>query len=176
MTATDALVRDLLVSYPDFPRPGILFRDLTPVFADGPAFRAVIDDLVAPFLGSFDAVAGIEARGFLLASAAAYVTGTGVLAVRKSGKLPGSLLTEHYGLEYADDALEMAPGTLAAGSRVLLLDDVLATGGSLNAAARLLDRAGYPLAGIGVVLELDGLPGRASLAHLRGDLHATLTL
>ena len=176
MSNAAASVRSLLADYPDFPLPGILFRDLTPVFADGDAFRSVIDDLLFPFEGLFDAVAGIEARGFLLASAAAYATGTGVVAIRKSGKLPGRVLTERYGLEYANDALEIAPGTLPAGTRVLLLDDVLATGGSLNAAARLLEQAGCALAGIGVVLELGELGGRDTLAHLRREVHATLTL
>jgi adenine phosphoribosyltransferase len=173
---TADVVRALLDSYPDFPTEGVLFRDLTPVFASGPAFRAVVEDLLAPFLGRFDVVAGVEARGFLLASAAAFATGTGVLAVRKAGKLPGTVLTEHYGLEYAQDSLQLAPGRLPAGTRVLLLDDVLATGGSLTAASRLLAGAGYALAGIGVVLELGDLPGRSVLDALGVDVHATLTL
>ena len=173
---TADVVRALLDSYPDFPTQGIVFRDLTPVFASGPAFHAVIDDLLAPFLGRFDVVAGVEARGFLLAAAAAFATGTGVLAVRKAGKLPGTVLTEHYGLEYAQDSLQLAPGRLPAGTRVLLLDDVLATGGSLTAASRLLAGAGYALTGIGVVLELGDLPGRSVLEPLGVEVHATLTL
>jgi adenine phosphoribosyltransferase len=173
---TADVVRALLDSYPDFPTGGVLFRDLTPVFASGAAFRAVVEDLLEPFLGRFDVVAGVEARGFLLAAAAAFATGTGVLAVRKAGKLPGTVLTEHYGLEYAQDSLQLAPGRLPAGTRVLLLDDVLATGGSLTAASRLLDGAGYSLAGIGVVLELGDLPGRSVLDALGVPVHATLTL
>ncbi len=175
-TETADVVRALLDSYPDFPTEGVVFRDLTPVFASGPAFRAVIEDLLAPFIGRFDVVAGVEARGFLLASAVAFATGTGVLAVRKAGKLPGTVLTEHYGLEYAQDSLQLAPGRLPAGTRVLLLDDVLATGGSLTAASRLIAGAGYTLTGIGVVLELGALPGRSVLGPLGVDVHATLTL
>ncbi len=173
---TADIVRALMDSYPDFPTEGVTFRDLTPVFASGPAFRAVIEDLLAPFLGRYDVVAGVEARGFLLASAVAFATGTGVLAIRKAGKLPGTVLTEHYGLEYAHDSLQLAPGRLPSGTRVLLLDDVLATGGSLTAASRLIAGAGYTLAGIGVVLELGDLPGRSVLDALGVQVHATLTL
>ena len=175
-TETADVVRALLDSYPDFPTEGVLFRDLTPVFASGPAFRAVVEDVLSPFLGRFDVVAGVEARGFLLAAAAAFASGTGALAVRKAGKLPGTVLTEHYGLEYGRDALQLAPGRLPAGTRVLLLDDVLATGGSLTAASRLITGAGYELAGIGVVLELGDLPGRSALGPLNVEVHATLTL
>jgi len=167
------LVASLLLTVPDFPEPGILFRDLTPVLADGPALRAVVDDLVAAG-GPVDAVAGVEARGFLLAAAAAYASGVGTLAVRKAGKLPGEVLRESYDLEYGQAAIELHPGQLPAGSRVLLLDDVLATGGTLEAAARLLERAGYEVAGIGVVLEIAGLGGRARLAGR--DVHAIIAL
>ncbi|MDQ0745702.1 adenine phosphoribosyltransferase [Clavibacter sp. B3I6] len=172
-TPVSDLVRSLLLTVPDFPQPGILFRDLTPVLADGPALRAVVDDLVAAG-GPVDAVAGVEARGFLLAAAAAYASGVGTLAVRKAGKLPGEVLRESYDLEYGDAAIELHPGQLPVGSRVLLLDDVLATGGTLEAAARLLERAGYEVAGIGVVLELEGLGGRARLAGR--DVHAIIAL
>ncbi len=172
-TPASDLVRSLLLTVPDFPQPGILFRDLTPVLADGPALRAVVDDLVAA-CGPVDAVAGVEARGFLLAAAAAYASGVGTLAVRKAGKLPGEVLRETYALEYGEAAIELHPGQLAPGSRVLLLDDVLATGGTLEAAARLLERAGYEVAGIGVVLELADLGGRERLAG--HDVRAILTV
>jgi adenine phosphoribosyltransferase len=154
----------LLVSVPDFPEPGILFRDLAPVFADGTAFRALVDDLAEHFAGGFDAVAGVEARGFVLAAAVAYAAGAGVLVVRKAGKLPGVVLSETYALEYGSASLELEPNRLPAGSRVLVLDDVLATGGTLSASARLISRAGYEIAGFGVVLELEALGGRARLA------------
>ncbi|WP_125611627.1 adenine phosphoribosyltransferase [Specibacter cremeus] len=159
-----ATIGRLCATVPDYPEPGIIFKDLTPVFADGAALREVVDALVAPFAGRFDAVAGVEARGFLLAAAAAYATGTGMITVRKAGKLPRALFTERYALEYGKAALEIHQGDVAAGTRVLLLDDVLATGGTLGVAVRLLERAGADVTGIGVVLELASLPGRAALA------------
>jgi adenine phosphoribosyltransferase len=164
-TPAARLVESLLTSIPDFPEPGILFRDLTPVFADAEAFCAVIDELVAPFAGQFDAIAGVDARGFLLAGAAAYRSDVGVLAIRKKGKLPGVVLTETYDLEYGTASLELHPEQLATGSRVLILDDVLATGGTISASARLIERAGYQVAGIATVLELLDLGGRALLAE-----------
>ncbi|WP_416348819.1 adenine phosphoribosyltransferase [Microbacterium sp. STN6] len=153
----------MLATIPDFPEPGILFRDLAPVFADAPAFRAITDELLERFEGRFDAVAGVEARGFVLAAAAAYASGTGLVIIRKPGKLPGNVLTERYDLEYGSAELQLEPGHLPAGSRVLILDDVLATGGTLAAAAHLTERAGYAVAGFGVVLELEGLGGRGRL-------------
>lgn len=148
---------------PDFPEPGILFRDLTPVFANGPAFRAVVDGLIEPFVGLFDAVAGLEARGFLLAAAAAIDAGVGVLPIRKAGKLPGETLKETYDLEYGNATFEVSPDALPQGSRVLILDDVLATGGTIGASVELVERAGWNVVGIAVVLEIEALAGRARL-------------
>lgn len=164
MTTATQYVDRLTATIPDFPTPGILFRDLTPVFADADAFRAIIDELSEHFAGRFDAVAGVEARGFLLAAAVAYATHTRLVPIRKAGKLPGEVLREDYGLEYGAAALELRTEQLPAGTRVLILDDVLATGGSCGAAVNLIERAGYTVAGLGLVLELEGLPGRASLA------------
>ncbi|CAH0203387.1 Adenine phosphoribosyltransferase [Plantibacter sp. T3] len=164
MTTATQYVDRLTATIPDFPTPGILFRDLTPVFADADAFRAIIDELAARFEGRFDAVAGVEARGFLLAAAVAYATHTRLVPIRKAGKLPGEVLREDYGLEYGAAALELRTEQLPAGTRVLILDDVLATGGSCGAAVNLIERAGYEVAGLGLVLELEGLPGRASLS------------
>ena len=158
------LVDRLTLVVPDFPEPGILFRDLTPTLADAAALRAITDELVGRFAGAFDLVAGIEARGFLLAAAAAYAAGTGVVAVRKAGKLPPATLVEHYELEYGAAALEIRADQLAPGTRVLVLDDVLATGGTVDATCTLLERAGAQVAGVGVVLELTGLGGRERLA------------
>lgn len=158
------LVLELSDTIPDFPKSGIVFRDLTPVFADANAFAAVIDDLADRFRGRFDAVAGVEARGFLLAAALAYAEHVPLAAVRKAGKLPGTVLSEDYALEYGTATLQIRPGQLASGTRVLILDDVLATGGSSHAAARLIERAGYSVSGIGLVLELEGLGGRERLA------------
>ncbi|MCC9206528.1 adenine phosphoribosyltransferase [Arthrobacter sp. zg-Y769] len=148
---------------PDYPKPGIVFRDLTPVFADGPALRRVVDALIAPFAGQFDFVAGVEARGFLLAAAAAYASGKGVITVRKPGKLPREVFSESYSMEYGDSTLELHRDDMPVGSRVLILDDVLATGGTLGAAARLIRKAGAEVAGFGVVLELGDLDGRNRL-------------
>lgn len=159
------LLDRLTALVPDFPAPGIAFRDLTPVFADGPALKATVDALVAPFAGRVDVVAGVEARGFVLAAAAAYALGVGMLPVRKAGKLPREVIAEEYALEYSTATLEVHPADLPAGCRVLLLDDVLATGGTLAAAARLVERAGWSLAGIAVLLELGGLGGRAALGR-----------
>jgi adenine phosphoribosyltransferase len=157
------LVDRLTAVVPDFPRPGVVFRDLTPTLADATALRAITDELVAGFAGRFDLVAGIEARGFLLAAAAAYASGSGVLAVRKAGKLPPETITERYELEYGSAALEVRPGQFPVGARVLVIDDVLATGGTVAATCTLLERAGATVAGVGVVLELLGLGGRGRL-------------
>jgi len=158
-----ALVERLTAVVPDFPRTGVLFRDVTPVFADPVAFSAVCRALAEPF-DAVDAVAGIEARGFALAGGIAAQLGIGVLTVRKAGKLPGDVLTEAYQLEYGEAAVEVRPGQLPAGSRVLVVDDVLATGGTADATLTLLARAGYDTVGFAALLELDGLEGRTRLA------------
>ena len=158
------LVSSLIRSIPDFPEPGVTFRDLTPVFASGPALHALGTSLTEPFAGRFDDIGGVEARGFLIAGAASALTGAGVLTVRKAGKLPRAVLTEAYDLEYGQAALEVHEGDLPPGSRVLIVDDVLATGGTVAAAARLVERAGWQVAGISVAIELTGLGGRAALA------------
>jgi len=157
------LITDLTAIVEDFPKPGILFRDLTPVFADGHALRVVTDALVAPFAGKVDAVAGVEARGFVLAAAAAYALGVGVLIIRKPGKLPRHHLSKSYDLEYGSATLEVQPDDLPKGSRILVLDDILATGGTLAASAHLVEEAGWTIAGISVVLELEELDGRSAL-------------
>jgi adenine phosphoribosyltransferase len=157
------LVEEHTAIIEDFPKPGITFRDLTPVFADGAALRAVTDALVAPFAGRIDAVAGVEARGFLLAASAAHALGLGVLVIRKPGKLPREVISESYDLEYGSTSLEVQPSDFPPGTRILLLDDVLATGGTLAASSRLMERAGWVVAGVSVVLELGELDGRANL-------------
>ncbi len=149
----------------DFPQPGVLFRDLTPVLADAAALDAVARALAA---AAPDAtlIAGLESRGFLLGAAAAMIAGTGVLAIRKPGKLPGSVLSESYQLEYGTARLELHPDDVPAGARVLVIDDVLATGGTAAAACRLLRRAGADIAGVAVAVELTDLRGRAALPGL----------
>ncbi|WP_353826391.1 adenine phosphoribosyltransferase [Agromyces sp. SYSU T0242] len=172
----EAQVRDLVESrlamIPDFPEPGVVFRDLTPVFADGPAFHALSEALTAPFSGRFDHLAGLEARGFLLAGAASALCGAGVLPVRKAGKLPRTTIREEYALEYGTAAFEVHEGELPAGSRVLIVDDVLATGGTVEAAARLIERAGWQVAGVTVAIELEALGGRARI----GDAYEVRSL
>ncbi|WP_127794701.1 adenine phosphoribosyltransferase [Agromyces sp. LHK192] len=159
-----SLVESRLAVIPDFPEPGIVFRDLTPVFADPEAFHALAESLTEPFAGRFDVLAGLEARGFLLAAAASALCGAGVLTVRKAGKLPRAVLREEYALEYGTAALEVHEGELPPGTRVLVVDDVLATGGTVGASARLIRRAGWEVAGVSVAIELDGLGGREALA------------
>jgi adenine phosphoribosyltransferase len=154
--------RSLILELPDYPSEGILFRDITPLLADGEAFRVTVDALIAPFLGSFDVVAGLEARGFLLASAAAYASGTGLMPIRKAGKLPRPAANVGYSLEYGAAEVE-AHADLPRGSRVLLIDDVLATGGTLAAAHTLLRDLGYAAAGTAVLFEIDELGGRRTV-------------
>ena len=168
------LVGELTRSIPDFPEAGIVFRDLTPVFADGQALHAVTQALVEPYRGQIDAVAGVEARGFLLSATAAYELGIGTLLIRKPGKLPGTVLSRDYDLEYGSASLEVQPADLPLGSRVLLVDDVLATGGTLAAAASLIEEAGWIVAGISVVMELDGLGGRDKLPGR--DIHTIVSV
>ncbi len=162
----------LVVDVPDYPHPGILFKDLTGVFADGAAFAAVATELAAR-AGDADVVAGIEARGFLLGAAVALVAGTGVVPVRKAGKLPRVAASRTYDLEYGSAALELPAGAVTPGARVFVVDDVLATGGTGAATAELLAEAGADVVGFGVLLELTALGGRDRLAPL--PVHALLT-
>lgn len=154
---------------PDYPKPGVLFRDIAPMLADAAALRAVTDALLAPFAGRFDLVAGVEARGFLLAGAAAATAGVGLIPIRKAGKIPNPAASVSYALEYGSATIEINHG-VPAGSRVLLLDDVIATGGTFVAARTLIERVGATLVGASVVLELDELGGRAAVEPV--ELHA----
>ena len=178
----DELIAGLTVDVPDYPEPGVLFRDLTPVFADGPAFRRVVDGLAAPSASDpraaaiadarprpaddpgFDVVVGVEARGFLLAAAVALDAGVGVVPVRKAGKLPRARVAVDYALEYGTATLEMHEDSLRPGDRVLVVDDVLATGGTLLAAISLVERLGGLVTAVSVVVELSALGGRQRLA------------
>jgi adenine phosphoribosyltransferase len=161
-TLIAALTREVA----DFPSPGIQFKDLTPVLAD-PDGLAAVTDALAEIASGAELIAGVDARGFLLGGAVATRLGTGVLAVRKGGKLPPPVLTQTYTLEYGSATLEIpAEGIDLAGRNVVIIDDVLATGGTLAATARLLDDAGASVAGAAVVLELVGLRGRDAVAPL----------
>jgi adenine phosphoribosyltransferase len=155
-----ALVRDV----PDFPEPGIVFKDITPVLADENAFSTIIDLIVVHFgRGNVDKVLGIEARGFLLAAPVAYHFGAGVVPVRKKGKLPWKTVEASYSLEYGDATLEIHEDAVQPGERVLVVDDVLATGGTAAAAASLVERIGGKVCGIACLIELEFLHGRAKL-------------
>jgi adenine phosphoribosyltransferase len=167
-TVTAALVASGVVDVPDFPKPGIMFKDLTPLFADGAKFRGVIDAIVEHYTPdgeqAFDVVVGVEARGFVIAAAVAYAAEVGVVAVRKEGKLPRVAHSAAYDLEYGQAVLEVSEGAFVAGQRVLIVDDVLATGGTAEATLDLVERAGGVVAGFTVLLELGFLAGRQRLA------------
>src|SRR5262245_40958253 len=152
-------IRDI----PDFPKPGIPFRDITPLLADAAAFRAAVDGLVEPFRGRVDMVLGIESRGFIVGAAAAYALGTGIAVVRKPGKLPYRTHRAAYELEYGSDALEIHPDALGDGHRVLLVDDLLATGGTVGAASELVGHVGGRVLACACLSELGFLEGRARL-------------
>ncbi|RXR07200.1 adenine phosphoribosyltransferase [Pseudoxanthomonas composti] len=155
---------DLVRDVPDFPKPGIRFKDITPALADPQGLAQVVEALIAPWHGAgVQAVVGIEARGFILGAAMAQALGAGFVAMRKPGKLPARTLSQSYGLEYGKDCLEVHEDALPAGTRVVIVDDVLATGGTLGAALALCARLRLDVQGIGVLIELEALAGRARL-------------
>lgn len=163
------LVRDVS----DFPRPGVLFRDVTPVLADAEALATIATEL-ASLVEDAEVVVGVEARGFLLAAAVALVAGTGVVPVRKAGKLPRVAGSRTYDLEYGTATLELPADIVEPGARAFVVDDVLATGGTAEAACGLLADAGVDVIGFGTLLELTALGGRSRLAPL--PVHALLTV
>jgi adenine phosphoribosyltransferase len=160
MERLKSLIRDV----PDFPQQGIVFKDITPLLADEIAFSTVIDLIVVHFgRGSVDKVVGIEARGFILASPVAYHFGAGFVPVRKAGKLPWETESAQYSLEYGTETLEIHRDALEAGERVLIVDDVLATGGTAKATASLVESLGAKVVGIACLIELEFLKGRQQL-------------
>ena len=166
MTLLD-LVRDV----PDFPEPGIVFKDITPLLADHTGFAAVVDALAAAGRGPdgdvvVDKVVGMESRGFILGAPVALELGVGFVPVRKAGKLPRATHAVAYGLEYGEATLEMHQDAIAPGERVLLVDDVLATGGTVRATTDLVHTCGGVVHGVAVVMELGFLPGRANLGDV----------
>lgn len=167
LVRAESLIREI----PDYPEPGVRFRDITPLLADAAALRACIDALIEPFAGRFDVVAGIEARGFLLAGAVAVAADVGLVPLRKAGKLPRPAAAVSYALEYGAATIE-AHDDLADGARVLLVDDVLATGGTLEAARTLVGALGGEVIGTAVLLELDALGGRAVVGDVHSVFHA----
>jgi adenine phosphoribosyltransferase len=152
-------VRDV----PDYPKAGVVFKDITPLLADGPAFSAVVAALAERYAGRVDAVVGIEARGFVFAAPLAIALGVGFVPVRKAGKLPGDILGAAYDLEYGSAQIEVQADAFRPGQRVVVLDDVLATGGTAASACELVERAGALVTEFAVVLELSFLAGRDRL-------------
>jgi adenine phosphoribosyltransferase len=161
----DEILRSRIRDVRDYPQPGIVFKDITPLLADGPAFAAVVAELGTGY-EDVDKVAGIEARGFILAAPVAFELTAGFVPVRKQGKLPGATYAESYSLEYGDATLEVHTDAFAPGERVLIVDDVLATGGTAAATAELVRRGGATVAGIVVLIELSFLSGREKLPDL----------
>ena len=158
-------LKDFIHDVPDFPKPGILFRDITPMLADGPAFAAAIEQLDHLTRGvPFTRIIGIESRGFIFAAALAQRRQCGFVPIRKPKKLPRATVRETYALEYGEDTLEMHEDALIKGEKALIVDDVLATGGTAEAAGRLVSRSEGAVAGFAFLIELDFLNGRSRLA------------
>jgi adenine phosphoribosyltransferase len=156
-------LKELIRNIPDFPQPGILFRDITPVIADPRAFATVVDLIAEPWLGKIDMIVGIESRGFIIGAPVAYRLGVGLTIARKPGKLPFRTITESYQLEYGSASLHMHDDTLEGKSRVLIVDDLLATGGTALATIALVKRLGGNVVGCAFMIELGALGGRQRL-------------
>ena len=173
MTRDPDWLREHIVDVPDFPEPGVVFKDLTPLLAHVDAFRFTVDALADHYAGiGVDLVVGVEARGFVLAAPLAYRLGVGLVPARKPGKLPRRAVSQAYDLEYGADTLEMHHDAIGPGDRVLLIDDVLATGGTAAAAAEMIAQTGAEILGVGVLMELAFLAGRERLDGY--DVHAVL--
>jgi adenine phosphoribosyltransferase len=165
-------VQDYIRTIPDFPHKGIMFRDVTTLFADARGMRLCVDQLLAPWAGEeIDAVAGLEARGFILGGAVAHQLGCGFVPIRKKGKLPGSTFEQEYSLEYGTATVEVHRDALPAGARVLLVDDLLATGGTARAGISLLERLGAEVVGCAFVVDLPELGGRKALDAMNMQIH-----
>jgi adenine phosphoribosyltransferase len=161
----EALITEHVRDIPDYPQPGVLFKDITPLLGDADAFGAVVEAMAAVF-GPVDKVVGIEARGFILAAPVAYEIRAGFVPVRKKGKLPSATFAEEYNLEYGSATLEVHQDAFAPGDRVLVVDDVLATGGTARATASLVRRAGAHVVGVAVLMEMSFQKGRQAVPDL----------
>jgi len=169
-------VKDYIRSIPDFPKPGIMFRDVTTLFADPRGFRMAIDQLLHPYAGAaIDRVVGLEARGFILGGAIAHQLSVGFVPIRKKGKLPGRTIEQAYSLEYGEAVMEMHDDVISAGEKILLVDDLLATGGTAAAGISLIERVGAQVVGCAFVIDLPELGGRAKLESLGMAVHALCT-
>jgi len=165
-------VRDYIRTIADFPHEGIMFRDVTTLFADPRGFRMAIDQLLHPFAGQrIDKVVGLEARGFIIGGAIAHQLSLGFVPVRKKGKLPGAVISEEYQLEYADAVVEIHDDAIAPGEPILLVDDLLATGGTAEAGIRLIERLGGEIVGCAFIVDLPELGGRARIEGMGLNVH-----
>ena len=166
-------LKDSVRSIPDYPKPGIIFRDITTLLSDPRSFRRAVDSLVHPYAGGrIDQVAGIEARGFILGGAVAHQLTTGFVPIRKKGKLPGTVISQAYQLEYGEAVMEIHDDALKPGERVLIVDDLLATGGTAQAAIDLCRRLGAEVVGAAFVIDLPELGGRAVVEAAGVEVHA----
>ena len=166
-------VKDYIRTIPDFPHAGIMFRDVTTLFDDPDGFQLAIKQLVAPYLGQkIDKVAGLEARGFILGGAVAYHLGCGFVPIRKQGKLPGSVISQEYTLEYGQAVLELHEDAIEAGETVLVVDDLLATGGTAEAGVKLIERLGGDVTACAFVIDLPELGGSKKLQAMGLPLHS----
>ncbi|MDQ7010464.1 MAG: adenine phosphoribosyltransferase [Mariprofundaceae bacterium] len=172
MPAAPANLRDYIRDIPDFPKPGIVFKDITPLLADGHAFSASVSQLACLVDHDVDAVVGIESRGFIFGAALAQQLGLGLVPVRKPGKLPADVHAIEYELEYGMDRLEIHRDSLAAGHRVIIVDDLLATGGTAAAGIKLIERLGGEIVSCAFIIDLPELGGRKVLEDLGMDVHA----
>ncbi|SFG48973.1 adenine phosphoribosyltransferase [Palleronia marisminoris] len=160
-------VRDYIRTIPDFPKPGIMFRDVTTLFADPRGFRICIDQLLDPFADQrFDKVAALESRGFIMGGAIAHQLNVGFVPIRKKGKLPGATISEEYLLEYGEATMEVHDNAFTPGERVLLVDDLLATGGTAGAGVKLCERLGARIVGCAFIIDLPDLGGRKRLEEM----------
>jgi len=165
-------VRDYIRTIVDFPHEGILFRDVTTLFADPRGFRMAIDQMLHPYAGQpIDKVAGLEARGFILGGAIAHQLSVGFVPIRKKGKLPGAVISEDYQLEYGEAVVEIHDDAIQPGERVLLVDDLLATGGTAAAGIRLIERLGGIITGCAFVVDLPDLGGHKRLTDMGMEVH-----
>ena len=177
MNANQQLILDLIRDVPDWPKPGVVFKDITPLLGDARGFCAAVDELVALAPGPIDLVVGMEARGFIFAAPVALELGAGFVPVRKPGKLPGRVDEQSFALEYGHETLTIHTDALWPGARVMVIDDVLATGGTVGATAALIKRQGAELVHVAVLMELGFLDGRARLTELGADaLSAVVTV
>lgn len=174
MSAPD--LRSLIRTIPDYPKPGILFRDITTLIAEPEGLRGAVDGLILPFLGAgIRLVAGIEARGFILGGAVAHELGRGFVPIRKKGKLPGKVIGQDYSLEYGIDTIEIHADAIRPGDRILLIDDLIATGGTAEAAIELLRRSGAEVVAAAFLIDLPDLGGSARLRAKGVEVHTLVS-